>query len=65
MRCCVWSRNLKNEGAMARVGPQRHRKQKQTMDKSTGVYKSLKDWKLYSVFPHVLTNLTLMDTQTR
>jgi len=27
MRRCVWSRNLKNEEAMARVGPQRHRKQ--------------------------------------
>jgi len=26
MRRCVWSRNLKNEEAMARVGPQRHRK---------------------------------------
>ena len=24
MRRCVWSRNLKNEEAMARVGPQRH-----------------------------------------
>ena len=23
---CVWSRNLKNEGSMARVAPQRHRK---------------------------------------
>jgi hypothetical protein len=23
----VWSRNLKNEEAMARIGPQRHRKQ--------------------------------------
>ena len=27
VRRCVWSRNLKNEEAMARVGPQRHRKQ--------------------------------------
>ena len=26
MRRCVWSRNRKNEEAMARVGPQRHRK---------------------------------------
>ena len=25
VRCCVWSRNLKNEESMARVGPQRHR----------------------------------------
>jgi len=25
MRRCVWSRNLKNEEAMARFGPQRHR----------------------------------------
>ena len=34
MRRCVWSRNLKNEEAMARVGPQRHRKQnKQTYGK--------------------------------
>ena len=24
MRRCVWSRDLKNEEAMARVGPQRH-----------------------------------------
>ena len=24
VRRCVWSRNLKNEEAMARVGPQRH-----------------------------------------
>jgi len=24
MRRCVWSRNLKNEEAMAHVGPQRH-----------------------------------------
>ena len=24
MRLCVWFRNLKNEEAMARVGPQRH-----------------------------------------
>ena len=28
MRRCVWSRNLKNEEAMARVGPQRHKKKK-------------------------------------
>ena len=28
MRLCVWSRNLKNEEAMARVGPQRHKKKK-------------------------------------
>ena len=27
MRRRVWSRNLKNEEAVARVGPQRHRKQ--------------------------------------
>ena len=33
MRRCMWSRNLKNEEAMARVGPQRHRKQK----KQTGM----------------------------
>ena len=26
MRRCMWCRNLKNEEAMARVGPQRHRK---------------------------------------
>ena len=25
MRRCVWSRNLKNEEAVARIGPQRHR----------------------------------------
>ena len=28
MRRCVWSRNLMNEEAMARVGPQRHKKYK-------------------------------------
>jgi len=28
MRRCVWSRNLKNEEAMARVAPQRHKKKK-------------------------------------
>ena len=28
MRRCVWSRNLKNEEVMVRVGPQRHRKKK-------------------------------------
>jgi hypothetical protein len=28
MRRRVWSRNRKNEGAMARVGPQRHRRKK-------------------------------------
>jgi len=28
MSRCVWSRNLKNEEAMARVGPQRHKKKK-------------------------------------
>jgi len=27
MRLCVWSRNLKNEEALARVGAQRQRKQ--------------------------------------
>jgi len=26
MRRCVWSRNLKNEEAMARIGPQLHKK---------------------------------------
>ena len=31
MRRCVWSRNLKNEEAMARVGPQRHRKKKKNL----------------------------------
>jgi len=30
MSHCVWSRNLKNEEAMARIGPQRHRKQIKT-----------------------------------
>jgi len=33
MRRCVWSRNLKNEEAMARVGPQRHRGEKKTKTK--------------------------------
>jgi len=28
MRRCVWPRNLKNEEAMARIGPQRHSKKK-------------------------------------
>jgi hypothetical protein len=28
MRRCVWSRNLKNEQAMTRVGSQRHSKKK-------------------------------------
>ena len=28
MRHCVWSRNLKNEEAIAHVGPQRHQKKK-------------------------------------
>jgi len=28
MRRCVWSRDLKNEEAMARVGPQRQREKK-------------------------------------
>ena len=28
MSRCVWSRNLKNEEAVARVGPQRHKKKK-------------------------------------
>jgi len=28
MRRCVWSRNLVNEEAMARVGPQRRKKKK-------------------------------------
>jgi len=28
MRRCVWSRNLKNEEAVARDGPQRHKKKK-------------------------------------
>ena len=27
MRRCVWSRNLMNEEAMARVGPKRHRRE--------------------------------------
>jgi len=31
MRHCVCARNLKNEGAMARVGPQRHRWEKKGM----------------------------------
>ena len=31
MRRCVRSRNLKNEEAMTRVGPQRHRKQKKKL----------------------------------
>ena len=30
MRRCVWSRNLKNEEVIARVGPQRHRGKKIT-----------------------------------
>jgi len=29
MRRCVWSRNLKNEEVLTRVGPQRHKKTKQ------------------------------------
>ena len=29
MRRCVWSGNLKNEEAMVRVGPQRHKKKKE------------------------------------
>ena len=30
MRRCVWSRNLMNEEAMDRVGPQRHKKEKKS-----------------------------------
>jgi len=35
MRRCVWSRNLRNEEAMARVGPQRHRKKQAAVKLST------------------------------
>ena len=37
-RRCLWSRNLKNEEAMARVGPQRHRKIKAVMCQTCGNY---------------------------
>ena len=36
MRRCVWSRNLKNEEAMVRVGPQRHREKKENRNMKTG-----------------------------
>ena len=44
MRRSVWSRNLKNEEAKARVGPQRHRKKKKI---------SNPDWEIHlpSVYP--------------
>jgi len=32
VRRCVWSRNLKNEDAMLRVGPQRHKKENNKRD---------------------------------
>ena len=31
MRRCMWSRHLKNEEALARAGPQRHKKKKITL----------------------------------
>ena len=33
MRRCVWSRNIKNEEAMTRVGSQRHKKKIQYSNK--------------------------------
>ena len=38
VRRCVWSRILKNEEAMARVGPQRHKGEKQKYPSSWKVY---------------------------
>ena len=40
VRRCVWSRNLKNEEAMASVGPQRHKEYiyMKTEDKCDAVY---------------------------
>jgi len=35
MRRYVWSRNLKNEKAMARVGPQRHKEKKNLNPEAT------------------------------
>jgi len=40
MRRCVWYRNLKNEEAMVRVGPQRHKKKTQNMKLVTNKFKS-------------------------
>ena len=43
VRSCVCSRNLKNDEAMIRVGPQRHKENKQTVCKvSTQCHKTLK-----------------------
>ena len=50
MRRCVWSRNLKNEEAMARVGPQRHRREKKKSQKSGNlIYTEVEAWNLNSL----------------
>jgi len=45
MRRCVWSRNLKNEEAMTRVGSKRHRKRKLNFDNIDARY----DWEMKTV----------------
>jgi len=49
MRRCVWSRNLVNEEAMARFGPQRHRKKKNTIQPN----ERLLNFLIYSFQLHV------------
>jgi len=47
MRRRVWSRNLKNEEAMARVGSQRHRRENKKSQKSENlIYTAVEAWNL-------------------
>jgi len=44
MRRCVWSRNLKNEEAMVRVGPQRRRGGGETSINSVYAWQNNRRW---------------------
>jgi len=50
MHRCVWSRNLKDEEAIARVGPERQRGKKKTRYEYQQVILALKKYFLYLIF---------------
>ena len=60
MHHCVWSRNLKNEEAMARVEPQRHRKQtNQVSELCICWWVNYVDFKMHGATIKIITKKTM------
>ena len=56
MRRCVWSRNLKNEEAMTRVGPQRHMKKKNNNMNCSNDRDNTLFWTTYEILSNLFSS---------